>query len=81
VAALTVCKSIGFFAHFHILINTNFRADILPAEETEDKDEEAEEPWMPYIPEKPSPILHGFHAKDEGKFWLSMVRSSLLALL
>jgi len=29
--------------------------------------------WTPYIPEKPSRILCGFHAKEEGKFWLSMV--------
>jgi len=29
--------------------------------------------WTPYIPEKPSRILCGFHAKEEGRFWLSMV--------
>jgi len=29
--------------------------------------------WTPYIPEKPSRILCGFHAKEEGKFWLSLV--------
>jgi len=35
--------------------------------------DEALELWTPYIPEKPSQILCGFHAKEEGKFWLSMV--------
>jgi len=35
--------------------------------------EEELTPWTPYIPEKPSRILSGFHAKEEGKFWLSMV--------
>lgn len=40
-----------------------------------EKDEKKEEPWEPYSPEKPSPILCGFYAKEEGKFWLSMVCS------
>ena len=35
--------------------------------------EQKEEPWEPFIPEKPCPVLYGFHAKDEGKFWVSMV--------
>ena len=39
----------------------------------EEEEKEEEEEWAPYIPEEPSPILHGFFGKDEGKFWLSMV--------
>ena len=40
---------------------------------------EALERWTPYIPEKLSRIMCGFHAKEEGKFWLSMV--SVLAVI
>jgi len=40
--------------------------------------EEIGEPWTPYIPEKPSRVMCGFHAKEEGKFWLSMVSVSVL---
>ena len=43
--------------------------------EEEEKKEEEEE-WQPYIPDVPSPILHGFHSREEGKFWLSMVSIS-----
>ena len=39
----------------------------------ETKDEDDEEEWSPFIPQEPSPILSGIHAKDEGKVWLSMV--------
>jgi len=41
--------------------------------------EEIMDLWTPYIPEKPSRILCGFHAKEEGKFWLSMV--SIFAII
>lgn len=37
-----------------------------------------EDTWEPYIPAEPSPILRGFHAKDQGKFWLSMVCAECL---
>ncbi|NXV81980.1 CFA44 protein, partial [Atlantisia rogersi] len=41
-------------------------------EEPEEETEEEEEPLPPlYIPEKPSPILCGFHSAP-GKFWLSL---------
>ncbi|XP_064651335.1 cilia- and flagella-associated protein 44-like isoform X2 [Lineus longissimus] len=40
-------------------------------EEEEEKKKEEEE-WSPFIPEEPSPILHGFYGKEEGSFWLSM---------
>ena len=38
-------------------------------------EEDEEEEWMPYIPEKPSPMLYGVHAKEEGKVWVSAVSS------
>ena len=42
---------------------------MFPPEEKADEEEE----WAPYIPDTPSPVLHSFHGKEEGKVWLSMV--------
>ena len=44
-------------------------------EEEEDDDMDDEE-WKPYVPEDPSPILRGFHGREDDKFWLSMVNKS-----
>jgi len=46
---------------------------LIEDEEEKKATAEAQELWTPYIPEKPSRILCGFHAREEGKFWLSMV--------
>ena len=33
-----------------------------------------EEPWDPYYPATPSPIMFTKHSNEEGKFWISMVK-------
>ena len=39
------------------------------------------EEWSPFIPEEPSPIFYGSHSIDEGKVWLSMVKSVIKYLI
>lgn len=68
--SISTCDSNPPFANPPYTPVTMTIYDVIVEEVIEDED------WEPWIPEEPSPILEGFHAKLQDRFWLSMVSSN-----